>query len=186
MTIAGPVFPEWYWGPIFLSPFILLGAGFLYLIARRIAPGVPWPARALGAVVGSTGLIVGGLALWQWISFEREAARDARAIDFTVYLPEEYDTRTLEPAVNDALRMLVGTYDVGDRVLSVTQRRAVTAPPTACPAPCTAHDVPFDHELIVRGGTLLEVGYPPGARRDALALIDALRPVEPEDIDFAR
>ena len=41
-------------------------------------------------------------------------------------------------------------------------------------------------EVSVLNGTLVEVGYPPGRRLDALALLDALRPVDPEEIDFAR
>jgi hypothetical protein len=181
------VFPEWYWGPLFLSPFILLGAGVLYVIGRLVAPRVPWPVRALGSVVGSTGLIVGGLALWQWIAFEREAAREVRALDFTVFLPEGYDTRTLEPAVSGDLRLLSASFDTGDRLVFLTQRRAATAAGRLpCAPPCTVRDVPLDRELAVRGGTLLEVGFTRGRRDDAVALLGELRPVDPEDIDFAR
>jgi hypothetical protein len=38
-VFAGPVFPEWYWGPIFFliaySPLLAVGTGAAYLVARR-------------------------------------------------------------------------------------------------------------------------------------------------------
>jgi hypothetical protein len=38
----------------------------------------------------------------------------------------------------------------------------------------------------VRDGTLVKVRHPRGAARDALALVDALQPVDPREIDFKR
>jgi hypothetical protein len=39
VVLAGPVFPEWYWSPIFFliaySPLLAVGTGVAYAVARR-------------------------------------------------------------------------------------------------------------------------------------------------------
>jgi hypothetical protein len=69
LVIAGPVFPEWYWGPIFfvlfLGPPITAVAALLYVaVPRRYRLSVPGgrPVRVVAAYLLAAGLVVGGWA----------------------------------------------------------------------------------------------------------------------------
>ena len=88
---AGPVFPEWYWGPIFFAlvygPGLLAVAFVVDLVARRRLEGSRRAALAAGVVLGGTLLILGGQALIEDVRFEREATAVARGFDFTPYRP---------------------------------------------------------------------------------------------------
>ena len=96
MVIAGPVFPEWYWGPIFFA--VLFGPVLLvfvfaadWLVRRRLG-GLPIGRRAglaaCSLAVG-TAAILGIGALREHLRFERESRAVARAIEFTPFVPEE-------------------------------------------------------------------------------------------------
>ncbi len=88
---AGPVFPEWYWGPIFFAlvygPGLLAVAFVVDVVARRRLKGSRRAALAAGVVLGGTLLILGGRALIEDVRFEREATAVARGFDFTTYRP---------------------------------------------------------------------------------------------------
>src|SRR5687768_468943 len=87
MPIAGPVFTEWYWGPIFFAivygPPILVTAGVLYLALRRT--GWRRAARAALALVLAPALVLGVLAAVATVKHRRAEAADARAVTFTTF-----------------------------------------------------------------------------------------------------
>jgi len=78
----GPVFPEWYWGPIFflivMTPVILPVAVVINWRVRRL-PGVrAWATSAprryaivLASLVASALLVRAGYELWQALDFLR-------------------------------------------------------------------------------------------------------------------
>jgi hypothetical protein len=91
---AGPVFPEWYWGPIFfVIVFGLPLAALAFAVdfgVRRWVRRLSWPRRAgmwLGVVAGGTLAILGGRALIDHVRFERDARATARHLGFTPYAP---------------------------------------------------------------------------------------------------
>ena len=210
MTIAGPVFTEESTFPLFFllvyGPPILVGAGALYFVGRRIRPRLWRPGIAAMALAASALVVVGGAALLRWISFERAQGREARQLDFATFVPEGYRASHLEPFVAAHARMLTGTFQAGGRTLYVTQERAgpvdasdpaqcrimVAGPLAVHPAalgPCTRRGgalVTAEAVYAVRRGTLIEVRSAEDRVDDAVALIGALRPVDPEAIDFAR
>jgi hypothetical protein len=72
MVVAGPVFPEWYWTPIFFlvlySPLIAGGTVPLYLLARGRVRRRTIAVRAgllAGALLASTALTTAAVALWR-------------------------------------------------------------------------------------------------------------------------
>lgn len=119
-------------------------------------------------------------------------------------------------AATEYRRTLSTTYEAANRRLSLEQERAgpveatdhadggiyVAGPAATHPAslgPCEllrrspggraallVADAPRASFYSVRDGTLLAIEFPPGAEADALALLDALEPVDPGDIDFKR
>lgn len=230
MPIAGPVFPEWYWGPLFFlvafSPLILGGAALLYAGARRIARrGGRRPRMrtrvlmAAASVLASIGLVVAGAATWRWIAFERANARAARALDFPAFLPlrapDGYRETQARASASETYRRLSATYETGSRRLYLEQERAgpvdstdpadcgiyVAGPAATHPAslgPCELRRSPGGRAALlvagrplasvysVRDETLVTIRHPPGADADALALLDALEPVDPGNIDFKR
>jgi hypothetical protein len=211
MVIAGPVFPEWYWGPIFFLVFFgPLVAGLttaIYLVVRRRGRSGPVVAVAC-FVVSAVAVLLGG-AIWRSAKFELEARADSRGLDFVTLLPRGYHAQSLRPIVADHVRALWATYD-GPLYVEEEQAGPVDASdPAGCrimiagplathPAllgPCRRARTPRGGEVLldedvresavyaVRQGTLIKVRGPQAA---ALALIDALEPVAPEDIDFTR
>jgi len=215
MVIAGPVFPEWYWGPIFFlvffSPIIAGLTTGLYLAARRRVRRRPLLLLA-GCLAASVGLVLLGASAWRWVQFEREASRDARGIDFATFLPRGYDAERVEPHFAAHRIALTASY-AGPLYLEEERAGPVDASdPARCeifvagplathPAslgPCRpvsspggvaalqVDDTPLSTTYAVREGTLIQLRHPPSAAADALALLDRLEPVEPRDIDFKR
>jgi hypothetical protein len=94
MVIAGPVFTEWYWGPIFFAvvfgPPLSLVALLVDFGVRRWVRPLRWRGRvALWAAVMAAGTvaIVGGRALVEHVRFARDAQAAARRFAFTPHTP---------------------------------------------------------------------------------------------------
>ncbi len=134
MVFAGPVFTEWYWGPLF---FVLL-FGLPLLVAALVADLAVrrWvaPLRGLrraglwaAVLAGGTLAILGGQRLIDHLRFEREAKAAALTFDFTPYAPGELPAGFSERGVNavDSLApVLYRHYEAGPggRALSDQQR----------------------------------------------------------------
>ena len=80
MPIAGPVFTEWYWTPIFVrilyGPPIAVVAGGFYLLGRRT--GWRRATRAAAALAAATTLVPAGVAAVGTAKYRRAEAADAR------------------------------------------------------------------------------------------------------------
>jgi hypothetical protein len=91
-VVAGPVFTEWYWGPLFavllFGPPVSGVAALLYVAFRRRLPGGR-AARIVGAYALSTGLVVGGWAVVRAYRFETQETREARALGFPLFQPRD-------------------------------------------------------------------------------------------------
>ena len=91
-VLAGPVFTEWYWGPLFavllFGPPVSVLAAVLYLVLRRRLPGGR-VARGAAAYALSALLIVGGWAVVRAYRFEKQEEREARGLGFTLYQPRD-------------------------------------------------------------------------------------------------
>jgi hypothetical protein len=216
MVIAGPVFTEWYWGPIFFlllfSPVLAGLTTALYLAARRRVRRRARPLLLAGCFALSVLLVLAGASAWRSVQFERQAQADAERIDFATFLPRGYDAERLRPVVADHVRALWATYD---GPLYVEEERAGpvdASDPAACRimiagplathpgalGPCRRATTRGGGQVLltedgreaavyaVRDGTLVKVRHPRGAAEDALALVDALEPVAPRDLDFKR
>jgi hypothetical protein len=104
VLFAGPVFPEWYWGPIFFAllfgPPLLAAAFVVDRVVRRRLTGAQRCGLAAGVVVGGALAIIGGNALVQDVRFDRDARAEARGFDFQLYepspLPGTFDTERVE------------------------------------------------------------------------------------------
>src|SRR4051812_30694682 len=98
MVLAGPVFPEWYWGPIFFvlffSPVIAAVGALINWRARRIATVRRWAtthvrryALAVTSLVLAALLIAGALDWWRARAFERENHANAARLPFQPLAP---------------------------------------------------------------------------------------------------
>ncbi len=214
MPIAGPVFTEWYWTPIFLAivygPPILAVGGGLYLALRRTR--LRRLARAAIAVVLAPALVIGGVAAWATVEHRRTEAADARTVTFTTFTaPDLHQTRAhVFPRGGAELNL---RYERGGGDLLVSQVAAADddlTPPHcelhagtpfhAWYGPCRSARTPRGRVVAVmemqtnvpsmadvRDGTLIVAGaYAPAGEADVLALADALRPVAVEDIHWER
>jgi hypothetical protein len=214
MPIAGPVFTEWYWGPIFFAivygPPISAVAGGLYLLGcftrlrRR--------TRAAAALVLAPAIVLGGVAVAATVKHRRTEAADARAVTFATFAaPGLHQTRAdVFPDYRSKLHL---RYERGGGELLVTQVASdaddVTPPDcflhdgtpyVAWDGPCRAARTPRGRPVTladmsigvtslieIRDGTLIVAGaYAPAGEADLLALADALRPVAVEDIHWER
>lgn len=136
--IAGPVFPEWYWTPIFLAIFVgvplLLAAlasdGILTFVLRRRGGG---PRSTLAHTQTVVALVVGGAVIVYALHAigehrERQAATDRAfaVIDFQLYepapLPPGYVAQVVRPFATSARGGLHGAYRGPGGALTVTQR----------------------------------------------------------------
>jgi hypothetical protein len=93
VLFAGPVFPEWYWGPLFFmlltGPPLLVAALVVDRIVRRHLR-LPLPSRgALAAtvVVGGALCILLGQTVVREARFTHAARAEARTLDFRTYEP---------------------------------------------------------------------------------------------------
>ncbi|MGH2750607.1 MAG: hypothetical protein ACRDK3_07005 [Actinomycetota bacterium] len=98
MTVAGPVFGEWYWGPVFFAlvfgPLILLVAIILTGVFARRAKrhGRPLPRTrilllGLALTAALSLLTVAGLWLKERTDENRRVAQQAAALTFQTYEP---------------------------------------------------------------------------------------------------
>ncbi|MGH2969122.1 MAG: hypothetical protein ACRDK0_08660 [Solirubrobacteraceae bacterium] len=174
MVIAGPVFPEWYWGPIFFlilySPLIAATGVALYLVLRRW--GRPTLRsrllRAGASLLGAIALVPAGTLVWQHVAFERAQARDARAIRFAVFEPRAGFRATraqvhagVEPSVH-------WTYERGGGTFFASQRAPARldelAPPecrvssgarhSGFSGPCEPRRTPRGRDVLLARGSM--------------------------------
>ncbi len=214
VPIAGPVFTEWYWTPIFLAivygPPILAVGGGLYLALRRTR--LQRLARAAIAVVLAPALVIGGVAVWATVKHRRTEAADARSVTFTAFTaPGLHQTRADVFPHGEWELNLHYERGGGDLLVSQLAARDDDLTPPRCElhsgtpfhawyGPCRSARTPRGRVVAVmemqtgvpsmadvRAGTLIVAGaYTPAGEADLLALADALRPVAVEDIHWER
>ncbi|HVF52235.1 MAG TPA: hypothetical protein VNC78_01375 [Actinomycetota bacterium] len=149
MILAGPVFEEWYWGPlwfaVFFGPPILIAAGGITALAAFVARrrGSPLGRRRAAVLFLCltpllTGLTVGGIALWQELGFRRESRSAAQAFSFEIYwptkLPDGYVQQRVEARSGEQEALLV-TYSTPSRTSFAGQHPLLPAR-AVDPAPC--------------------------------------------------
>src|SRR5688572_2739768 len=144
VPIAGPVFTEWYWTPIFLAivygPPIAAVAGGLYLAGRFTR--LRRRTRAAAALVLAPAIVLGGLAVVATVKHRRTEAADARAVTFTAFAaPEFHQTRAdVFPDYGAQLHL---QYERGGGELLVTQVAAEDDDLT--PPGCFVHEGTSTH-----------------------------------------
>jgi hypothetical protein len=139
MVFAGPVFTEWYWGPLFFAllfgPPLAVVAGAADFAVRRWVRPLRLPQRAAlwaGVLAAGTVAILGGRALMEHVRFERESKAAAAAFDFTPYaprsLPAGFDG-DLVKADSHGAPVLITFYDVAPAgyAFGYQQRASVVA-----------------------------------------------------------
>ena len=214
MVFAGPVFPEWYWGPIFflvlLSPVLAAAVVGTDVVARRRRGPLALRVRAglwLNAVLVPCALVLAGAALVEHVRFERESRAAARDFDFTPYLPRDGLSADLVRAGSDP-PVLFSRYDVDAPAyaLGYAQRASVVSlRPGRCSltrlagtgttffeGPCAERRTPGGRRVYlagrdafaVLGGTLVRLQSRGVGEPAVLAWFDALRPVQPAEIDW--
>ena len=214
VPIAGPVFTEWYWGPIFFAivygPPIAAIAGGLYLAGRFTS--LRRRTRAAVALALAPAIVLGSVAAYATVEHRRSEAADARAVTFTTFAAADlHQTRSdVFPDYDPALHL---GYERGGGELSVNQ--VVAEDDDVTPPQCHVHDgTPFHAwagpcrsartprgRLVavvemqigrpafvdVRDGTLIVASaLAPAGEADLLALADALRPVDVGEIHWER
>ena len=132
MVIAGPVFPEWYWGPIFFlifySPLIAVVGVSLLLSTRRWRRPTPRSAfaRAAGSLLGAIALVFAGSLVWGHFQYERAEARDAAMVAFATFEPRDgtgFESTRAEVYASPSRTSVQWTYERGGALLFVTQSR---------------------------------------------------------------
>ncbi len=213
VPIAGPVFTEWYWTPIFFAllfgPPILAVAGTLYWLGRFTR--LRRRTRAAAALLVAPALVLGGVAVAATFKHRRAEAADARAVTFATFAaPGLHQTRSdVFPYRTPELHL---RYERGGGQLLVTQVAAeaddVTPPEchlhdgtpyVAWSGPCRAAHTPGGRPVTlaemsigvtslfeVRAGTLIVAGAYGAGEADLLVLADALRPVDVAEMHWER
>jgi len=211
MPIAGPVFTEWYWTPIFLAIFygppIAAVAGALYLALHPTR----WrrAGRAAAALVLATALVPGGVAVVGTAKYRRAEAADARDVAFATFAARGFH-QTRSSVYPGRFAQLHLAYARGPGELLVTQVAADgddLAPPDcflhagtsyhSWEGPCrtartprgrlvTLADINQPSLVEVRDGTLIVAGAYGSGESDLLALADALRPISVRDVHWER
>jgi hypothetical protein len=201
MWLAGPVFTEWYWTPIFAvivyGPPVMAVATALYLGTQRTR--LRRRSRAAAALLGATALVVGGVQIVGHIRFERAEAREANAIRFATFEPPGRDAKRVEIADG-----AVHWYYRRDGRYLLASQRAATPEDDVTPPTCRVHERPrvllYDGPCIGSGGGVVLTCSPlPTAMTirdgtlihaygtaDPLAYVGTLRPVDPRRIDYER
>jgi hypothetical protein len=175
LVIAGPVFPEWYWGPLFFlvmfSPLLAGGTTALYLGTRAVARRRGWhrrpTTRALHVTLSFALVllaIVAAAQIWRRVSYERNEARDAGQVRFATFEPRDRHAARAEVFAGGGEPSVHWRYEQRDESFDVVQERArrvdLTAP--SCnlgPAfvtrygsfdgPCTPIRTPGGHEILL-------------------------------------
>ena len=214
VPIAGPVFTEWYWTPIFFAivygPPIAAVAGGLYLAGRLTR--LRRRTRAAAALVLAPAIVLGGVAVAATVKHRRTEAADARAVTFATFAAPGFHQTRADVFPHYDAKLHLG-YERGGGELSVTQVAAEDDDLT--PPQCELHDgTPFHAwdgpcrtartprgrlatlvemqigvlSLVdVRDGTLIvAAAHAPAGEADLLALADALRPVDVGEIHWER
>ena len=211
VPIAGPVFTEWYWGPIFFAivygPPIAAIAGGLYLAGHFTS--LRRRTRAAAALALAPAIVLGSVAAYATVKHRRTEAADARAVTFTAFTaPGLHQTRAdVYPDYGARLNL---RYERGGGELLVTQLAAEDddlAPPEcfihagtayhSWKGPCRSARTPRGRLVTlvhinapslveVRDGTLIVAGAYGSTEADLLALADALRPVGVGEIHWER
>lgn len=214
VPIAGPVFTEWYWTPIFFAivygPPIAAVAGGLYLAGRLTR--LRRLTRAAAALVLAPAIVLGGVAAYATVKHRRTEAADARAVAFATFTAAGFHQTGADVFPDSGARLHL-RYERGGGELLVTQiaSEADDVTPPGCDlhdgtstaswdGPCRAARTPGGRlatladlrtgvtSLIeVRDGTLIVASaYAPAGEPELLALADALRPAAVEDIHWER
>jgi hypothetical protein len=107
LVLAGPVFTEWYWGPLFalllFGPPVTGVAALLYVTVLRRFPGGPL-ARIATALPLSAVLVVGGWAVVSAYRHQQREEAQARTLPFTPLKPrDDADFRVTKAEVYDGL-----------------------------------------------------------------------------------
>ncbi|MCA1825272.1 MAG: hypothetical protein LC640_13715 [Frankia sp.] len=155
MLVAGAVFQEWYWGPIFFAvfvgPFLLAAAAIAitaYIVVarrrgRRVQPAVAVGIGFLAVAVGTTGFFA-YRELHDYRAFMRDARAAARQIDFPTYVGAPRlggVRRTSFAALGTGRNVWVeARYLRGNRYAVVLEQR--DPPFAAARGGCTAHPLP--------------------------------------------
>lgn len=211
MPIAGPVFTEWYWSPLFLALFygppVLALAGVLYALGRFTR--LRRRTRALGALALAPALLLTGVAVAGTVKYRRTEAADARQVTFATFAAHGFH-QTSSSVFGGPFPVLNLAYARGRGELLVSQVAAEDddLTPPACflhdgtpyhawEGPCRAARTPrgrlvtlahINRPTLVeaRDGTLIVAGAYGATEADLLALADALEPVDVADFHWER
>ena len=184
LVLAGEVFPEWYWGPIFFtvvfSPVLVAAAVGTDVVVRRLRGPLPLWKRA---------------RLWLPAGLHEKNVRAQHGYRLP-YLVSQYEGRgayatafqqepvevSLRPGTC-SVRHLQGSssslFDGPCEALRTASGRAVFTGPSK-------NVVDGSEAFALLDGTLVRFTSFGLAQRDVLAWFDSLRPVDVEDIDFKR
>ncbi len=190
---AGPVFPEWYWGPIFFAVVfgpVLAGVALVADLAiSRRAGRLSWRRRAVlwgGVFAGGTLAILGGRALIDHVRFERDARAAAQKLDFTPYaaepLPDGFDEQLVRADEFFGGPVIVSRYGLGPRAFAFAYQQR-PAEVSLSDGRCALHGLAgtgtnfFEgrcRELRTPRGRSVYLGtsQPPVARSEAFGLLD--------------
>src|SRR3954452_20304957 len=137
MVFAGPVFPEWYWGPLFFlilfSPVILVVAVVVNWRVRRLESVRGWAtsgarryAIVLASLVLSALLVAGALDWWRARAFERDARAQAAQLPFQPLAPVRPPAGYRTDRVSATEDSVFFAYERGERYLWLTERPVAT------------------------------------------------------------
>lgn len=186
LVLAGPVFPEWYWGPIFFTllfgPPVTGVAVLLYVLPLRRMRGGP-VARIAAACALSATLVIGGWAVVRAYRHEQREERQARALAFTPLRPRDgAGFRVSKAEVYEGPRPSLQWVLERDGARIGASQHALADPdltPPVCGAgralvsrfgsfndrPCTAATTPGGHRVV------LSNEVPPTSERVLLAVV---------------
>jgi len=212
---GGWFFNEWYWEPIFRTLKVLPFLGIVALVTAIVARGwIPSLGHrvwvAMGIIVSGTALTL-GLGLYG--AYERPVHQSrtvARTLGFTAYaprpLPPPFVLESARPASGPGTQVIRTSYDAGDGSAFSTQaRRRGTGGEFAgrCRLPgvrCRevlspkgirvlmgeTRDARSVYADAVLGETLVTVEAVAVGEPAVLAYFDALRPIDPDELESKR
>lgn len=211
VPVAGPVFTEWYWTPIFhaiaYGPPILVLAGVLYGAGRLT--GWRRRTRAAAALLAASALVIGGTAFVTTLKFRSQEAAEAGSVTFAVFTaPGLRQTRA--SVLDGPFPRLQLAYGRGGGELLVAQVPAEDddltppfcavhdgTPSIAWRGPCraartprgrlvTLADIAQPSLLQIREGTLIVAGAYGAPEADLLVLADALERTPVDEVHWER